>query len=66
MPSTNAPTPETARTIAAGAGLELPEDRLQIFAAALSRSVEQTSVLLSMDYGRTEPAGRFAAPPASR
>jgi hypothetical protein len=62
--ATNAPDLETARTITAAAGLDLSNERLMVFAVAFQRNAEQARVILHLDYGRTEPAGRFFAPPS--
>jgi hypothetical protein len=62
-PTANVPDLETARRIAESAGLRLPDERLQVFAVALARNTDQAQALLALDYGRTEPAARFAAPP---
>jgi hypothetical protein len=62
--ATNEPATETARSVAAAAGLQMSPERLQVFAVALVRNLEQTRPILDLDYGRAEPAARFAPPPA--
>jgi hypothetical protein len=65
MPSArNAPDPQTVRLFAAAAGLQLSGDRLERFTAAFVHNTQQMRAIVDLDYGRTEPAVRFSAPPS--
>jgi hypothetical protein len=53
---------QVARQFARAAGMSMPEDRLATFATTLDRNQEAVRVVVSRDYGLTEPASRFRAP----
>lgn len=54
---------EVARRTAEASGVTIPDERLRVFASSLARNVEMMRALLSLDFGETEPASRFRAPP---
>jgi hypothetical protein len=54
---------ESARRLAAAAGILVPDDRLLVFAASVQRNLDLSRPVLERDYEETEPASRFRAPP---
>jgi hypothetical protein len=54
---------ESARRLAAAAGIPPPGDRLPVFAASVQRNLDLARPVLERDYGDVEPASRFRAPP---
>ena len=61
--SANEAALESARRLAAAAGILVPDDRLPVFAASVQRNLDLARPVLERDYGETEPASRFRAPP---
>jgi len=54
---------ETARRIAEANGIPMPDARIPLFAVSLARNLNMMRTLLAIDFGATEPASRFRAPP---